>query len=152
MSTTTATQPLQQATDRLFDIAMAADKIDKELADSVWSLRDWTRTEAQKERNRAEQRARVDRRIIEVHQYIQRMRQERIGWGPEAMREADETAASFLDGLTTLLGATEVWTDGQGLSFGGIMPGGIVFGMIASPSTPCLDHLTTPPMRWVFHS
>lgn len=152
MPSTTNTQPLQQVTDELFDIAQAAQKIDRVLADSIWSLRDRTRTAAQKERNDAEQKARVDRRIIEVHQYVQRMRQERIGFGPEAMREADETAASFLDGLTTLLQATEMWTDGLGLSFGGVMPGGIVFGMIASQRQPCLDHFTTPPLRWSFHS
>jgi hypothetical protein len=152
MTSTTATQPLQQVTDQLFDIAMAAQKIDRDLADSLWSLRDRTRTAAMNEREAIAQRARVDKRIIEVHQYIQRMRAERVGFGPDAMREADETAASFLDGLTTLLAAEQMWVDGLGLSFGGVMAGGIVFGLIASQRQPCLDHFTTPPLTFTFHS
>ena len=154
-STTTTKQPLQVVTDALFGIAM---KLDEALPHSpipaeVWAIREAARDAAIRERNDAEQRRRVNTRIVEVHQYIQRMRQERVGWGPTAEREADETAASFLRGLAMLLSAEQVWCDGAtGLSFGGVMPGGIVFGMIAHRGTPKFDHCTVPPIEWSFHS
>ena len=96
---------------------------------------------------------RVVARITEVQQYIRKMRQERAGWGPEPMREADATAASFVDGLAMLFAAERVWIDGgTGFSFGGVLPGGITFGMIARGKVSKDSPFTTPEVEWTFHS
>jgi hypothetical protein len=96
---------------------------------------------------------RVRERIAQVHDHIAEMRRERQGWGDLAAREVADTALSFMDALRVLNEATEVWIDGgAGLSFGGILPGGIVFGVIAreKPSMGGDDML--PVIEWTFHS
>lgn len=106
---------------------------------------------------------RVRERIADVQRHIDRMRTERAGWGPVAMGEADATAASFVRGLSTLVAADRVWNDGAtGLSFGGVLPGGIAFGMIARIAKPAVPadltdgvkwpEFATPAIEWTFHS
>jgi len=99
---------------------------------------------------------RVRERIKQVHDHIAAMRSERLGWGTEAARDAADTAMSFLDALDILTEATEVWIDGgAGYSFGGVLPGGIVFGMIAreqAPRTVLNSEFTYRPIEWTFHS
>lgn len=75
-------------------------------------------------------------RIRKITQYILEMQRERVGWGQEALDDVVVTALSFAKAWDTLAGATEVWADGQNYSLGGVMPGGIVFGMIATVSEP----------------
>lgn len=96
---------------------------------------------------------RVKARIKEVYEYIQDMEIERRGYGAEPMRDVHETRASFLRALTTLLDATEVWTDGQGLGFGGSMQG-IIFGMIPWEQRLSSDvhEFEHHPIEWTFHS
>ena len=95
---------------------------------------------------------RVVARIQSVNQYLNEMRAERIGWGPEAEAEVAETALSFVKALDTLLSANEVWIDGgTGYSFGGNMSG-IYFGMIAHRGVSKFEHCTNPPLDWSFHS
>jgi len=96
-------------------------------------------------------------RFRECMQHIDRMRAERVGWGKDAEAEVAATERSLLRALDTLIGAREVWPDGTSssgsLSFGGMMPGGIDFGMIARRGTCRFpDVHTTPPVEWTFHS
>jgi hypothetical protein len=97
---------------------------------------------------------RVRERIKQVHDHIAAMRAERLGWGDTAAREALDTAMSFLDALDILTEATEVWCDGgAGMSFGGVLPGGIVFGCIAREVPRRTIHeFDHAPMDWTFHS
>jgi hypothetical protein len=147
----TKVQPLQEVTDQLFNVGLILDREHSEAATAVWAIRDAARQAAMRERNAADQKARVTKRIAEANEYIQRMRRERIGWGKEAEAEADQTAASLLTALVTLNEADDVWCDGAtGYSFAGFMHG-IHFGMLAFPQ-PCRDEFTSPPLRWSFHS
>lgn len=150
-STTNTLQPLQVVTDHLFNVGLILDREHSEAATAVWAIRDAARQAAIDERNAAEQKARVRKRIAEANEYIQRMRRERIGWGTEVEAQADQTAASLLSALVVLDEAGDVWCDGgTGYSFAGVMHG-IQFGMIAHPQ-PCDDMFTSPPLRWAFHS
>lgn len=60
-----------------------------------------------------------------------------------------QTATSLLLALDTLTGAAEVWADNPGdpadLSLAGVLPGGIMFGMIARTTT-------AGGTEWTFHS
>jgi hypothetical protein len=96
----------------------------------------------------------VRERIGKVHEYIAAMAAERMGWGPDAERETADTMRSFIDGFRLLCEATEVWIDGgAGYSFGGVLPGGIVFGMIArTMPARSLGEFANPPLEWTFHS
>ena len=95
----------------------------------------------------------VKARIKQVYEYTQDMEIERRGWGDEPMQDVHETRASFLRALTTLLDATEVWCDGQGLGFGGSMQG-IIFGMIPWEQRLSSDvhEFERHPIEWTFHS
>lgn len=95
----------------------------------------------------------VKARIKQVYEYTQDMEIERRGWGDEPMQDVHETRASFLRALTTLLDATEVWCDGQGLGFGGSMQG-IIFGMIPWEQRLSSDvhEFEHHPIEWTFHS
>ena len=95
----------------------------------------------------------VKARIKQVYEYTQDMEIERRGWGDEPMQDVHETRASFLRALTTLLDATEVWCDGQGLGFGGNMQG-IIFGMIPWEQRLSSDvhEFEHHPIEWTFHS
>ncbi len=95
----------------------------------------------------------VKARIKQVYEYTQDMEIERRGWGDEPMQDVHETRASFLRALTTLLDATEVWCDGQGLGFGGSMQG-IIFGMIPWEMRLSSDvhEFEHHPIEWTFHS
>lgn len=97
---------------------------------------------------------RVRERIRAVRSHILDMRIERAGWGDTANREVAETALSFLDGLDILIAAEEVWIDGgTGLSFGGRLPGGIIFGLIARETPRLTMHkFDVPAMNWTVHS
>jgi len=105
---------------------------------------------------------RVRERIAQVHDHIAAMRAERVGWGDLAARDVADTCGSFMDALRVLNEAAEVWIDGTGLSFGGVLPGGIVFGMIARPGrrwrpTNLPADVEWPdwahgPIEWTFHS
>ena len=93
---------------------------------------------------------RVTQRIMEVQLYLVEMERERAGWGVESMREVGDTARSFTAALATLFTAERVWCDGgSGYSFGGVMPGGITFGMIARKGS---SRFTSEPIEWTFHS
>lgn len=94
----------------------------------------------------------VRERIQRAVAYIDEMERERMGYGAEPQLEVAATALSLTRGLSTLLGAEEVWTDGAtGLSFGGRLPGGIVFGMIARQIGS--DYrFKYQQMEWTFHS
>lgn len=95
----------------------------------------------------------VKARIKQVYEYTQDMEIERRGWGDEPMQDVHETHASFLRALITLLDATEVWCDGQGLGFGGNMQG-IIFGMIPWEQRLSSDvhEFEHHPIEWTFHS
>jgi len=95
----------------------------------------------------------VKARIKQVYEYTQDMEIERRGWGDEPMQDVHETRASFLRALITLLDATEVWCDGQGLGFGGSMQG-IIFGMIPWEQRLSSDvhEFERHPIEWTFHS
>lgn len=95
----------------------------------------------------------VKARIKQVYEYMQDMEIERRGWGDEPMQDVYDTRASFLRALTTLLDATEVWCDGQGLGFGGSMSG-IIFGMIPWEQRLSSDvhEFEHHPVEWTFHS
>lgn len=95
----------------------------------------------------------VKARIKQVYEYTQDMEIERRGWGDEPMQDVHETRASFLRALITLLDATEVWCDGQGLGFGGSMQG-IIFGMIPWEQRLSSDvhEFEHHPIEWTFHS
>ena len=95
----------------------------------------------------------VKARIKQVYEYTQDMEIERRGWGDEPMQDVHETRASFLRALITLLDATEVWCDGQGLGFGGSMSG-IIFGMIPWEQRLSSDvhEFEHHPIEWTFHS
>ena len=69
------------------------------------------------------------------------------------MQDVHETHASFIRALITLLDATEVWCDGQGLGFGGNMQG-IIFGMIPWEQRLSSDvhEFEHHPIEWTFHS
>jgi hypothetical protein len=106
---------------------------------------------------------RVRERLMQCIDHVSAMRTERMGWGPAAMRDVADTEASFTAALGYLLNADRVWIDGgTGLSFGGVMPGGIMFGMIARPGRPNVptdlpDDVEWPtfdhgPIEWSFHS
>lgn len=75
-------------------------------------------------------------RIRKITEYILEMQRERVGWGDEAMADVLTTALSFAKAWNMLAGAKEVWADGQGYSLGGVMYGGIYFGVIATVSEP----------------
>lgn len=99
------------------------------------------------------------RRLRRCLTHIDKMHNERIGWGPEYQRPVERTRASLLHATGVLLSAQEVWPDGPdpSLSMGGQMLGGIVFGMIARerPLTqPVADAPTFryPEIDWTFHS
>ncbi len=99
---------------------------------------------------------RVKDRLRYIFDHIDRMENERQGYGPEPMADVHSTRASLLSALSVLLAADEVWVDGQEytMSFGGRMPGGIVFGMIArlteaSDDEPWFSHYR---VDWTFHS
>jgi hypothetical protein len=89
--------------------------------------------------------------MIKVSVYIDSMENERQGWGPTAMEAVNDTARSWVRGLGILLDAEEVWADGPGLSLGGRLKGGIVFGMIARRdiADTLFEH---QPVEWTFHS
>lgn len=95
----------------------------------------------------------VKARIKQVYEYTQDMEIERRGWGDEPMQDVHETHASFIRALITLLDATEVWCDGQGLGFGGSMQG-IIFGMIPWEQRLSSDvhEFEHHPIEWTFHS
>ena len=95
----------------------------------------------------------VKARIKQVYEYTQDMEIERRGYGDEPMQDVHETRASFLRALITLLDATEVWCDGQGLGFGGSMQG-IIFGMIPWEQRLSSDvhEFERHPIEWTFHS
>ena len=95
----------------------------------------------------------VKARIKQVYEYTQDMEIERRGYGDEPMQDVYDTRASFLRALTTLLDATEVWCDGQGLGFGGSMSG-IIFGMIPWEQRLNSDvhEFEHHPIEWTFHS
>lgn len=95
----------------------------------------------------------VKARIKQVYEYTQDMEIERRGWGDKPMQDVYDTRASFLRALTTLLDATEVWCDGQGLGFGGSMSG-IIFGMIPWEQRLNSDvhEFEHHPIEWTFHS
>ena len=95
----------------------------------------------------------VKARIKQVYEYTQDMEIERRGYGDEPMQDVYDTRASFLRALTTLLDATEVWCDGQGLGFGGNMQG-IIFGMIPWEQRLSSDvhEFEHHPIEWTFHS
>lgn len=97
---------------------------------------------------------RVIARMLVVAEYVEDMRRERLGYGPAAMAEADQTAHSYLRAVSYLLRAREVWIDGgdPSLSFGGIMDGGIVFGMIARREASMNPDAAYPPIAWTVHS
>lgn len=102
---------------------------------------------------------RITERITQVQRHIAAMQRERAGWGPVAAQQVGDTAMSFVTGLATLLQAEQVWIDGgTGLSFGGVLPGGIVFGMIArEQAQPRFIEGEEPgfanaPIEWTFHS
>lgn len=87
-------------------------------------------------------------RIADVASHLDEMEHERQGWGDDS--GVNSTARSFVRALGILMAAEEVWIDGgTGYSFGGVMPGGITFGMIARhrPSV-----FATKPIEWTFHS
>jgi len=95
----------------------------------------------------------VKARIKQVYEYTQDMEIERRGYGDEPMQDVHETHASFIRALITLLDATEVWCDGQGLGFGGSMSG-IIFGMIPWEQRLNSDvhEFEHHPIEWTFHS
>lgn len=95
----------------------------------------------------------VKARIKQVYEYTQDMEIERRGYGDEPMQDVHETHASFIRALITLLDATEVWCDGQGLGFGGSMQG-IIFGMIPWEQRLSSDvhEFEHHPIEWTFHS
>lgn len=66
-----------------------------------------------------------------------------------AALEDEPTATSLLLALDTLAEAAEVWADNPGnpadLSFGGVLPGGIQFGVIARTTV-------AGGTEWTFHS
>ena len=95
----------------------------------------------------------VKARIKQVYEYTQDMEIERRGWGDEPMQDVHETHASFIRALITLLDATEVWCDGQGLGFGDSMSG-IIFGMIPWEQRLSSDvhEFERHPIEWTFHS
>lgn len=95
----------------------------------------------------------VKARIKQVYEYTQDMEIERRGYGDEPMQDVHETHASFIRALITLLDATEVWCDGQGLGFGGNMSG-IIFGMIPWEQRLSSDvhEFEHHPIEWTFHS
>lgn len=102
-------------------------------------------------------------RIRKIAEYILEMQRERVGWGDEAMTDVLTTALSFAKAWNTLAGATEVWADGQNYSLGGVMYGGIYFGVIATVKEPIPFEYTIAgtaytktfehgPITWSFHS
>lgn len=93
-------------------------------------------------------------RVHSVMRYIDDMERERQGWGDEPLQDVHETRASFLRAMDMMFRATEVWADGTGdsLSFGGVMPGGITFGIIARVKPMPDDRFALPPVEWTFHS
>lgn len=102
----------------------------------------------------------VRNRLLRCLAYIETMELERMGWGPEYMRPVERTRASLLSAFGVLLAASDLWIDGvdPSLSLGGVMPGGIVFGMIArerpsaeTSATPS-PKFTHPEIEWTFHS
>lgn len=90
-------------------------------------------------------------RMIKVSVYIDSMENERQGWGQTSMNDVNDTARSWVRGLGILLDAEEVWADGPGLSLGGRLKGGIVFGMIARTRTTDTG-MEYQPVEWTFHS
>jgi hypothetical protein len=104
------------------------------------------------------------KRLRKISRYIADMNNERIGYGPGPMLAVAETALSFARVWETLAGAQEVWADGSNYSLGGVMPGGIVFGMIATVQEPATfvhefddgSSITRDfdmgPITWTFHS
>lgn len=102
---------------------------------------------------------RVQRRLQDVWTYIETLQIERVGYGK--CGDAHTTAMSFARAVQTLFSATEIWVDGpEGLSFGGVMPGGIQFGMIARHGEPekvyvdgeQVSRFKHGPIKWTFHS
>lgn len=96
---------------------------------------------------------RVVQRIKDVLDYIDTMTWERMGYSEAAMQDVHDTRASFLKAFRTLIEATDIWPDGQGLSFGGNMQG-IQFGMIAWEQrlTDDSHEFEHHPIEWSFHS
>lgn len=91
-------------------------------------------------------------RIADVASNIDEMEHERQGWGLTAMNDVNETARSFVRALGILMGATDVYIDGgTGYSFGGMMPGGIAFGMIAREVGKD-PRFNAQQLEWSFHS
>lgn len=101
----------------------------------------------------------VRERINKILKHIEGMEFERQGFGDGAMRDVEYTRKSFVRALGTLLGAEELWPDGfeeDSLSLGGVMPGGIVFGMIGRYRVGWNPDWREPfefqPVDWSFHS
>jgi len=86
--------------------------------------------------------------LLAITAHIAQMERAVAGMGPEAMRPVCKTQGSLVRALSTLCTAEVVWADSyraDNFSFGGRMPGGIVFGMIArlEPGNS---------WEWTFHS
>jgi len=95
------------------------------------------------------------KRIREVTLHIMRMRAERQTRGDRDMRGFAETCESWVLALEVLFEADEVYIDtASPFSFGGRLPGGIVFGMIGRvrPATEGGHEYAIPPVEWTFHS
>lgn len=94
----------------------------------------------------------VQRRIYEAMQYIGAMAAERAGHGERAQAAVTRTRASLLDGIGMLLSSREVWIDSAPMSFGGVMRGGIVYGMIAREKPDLTATFRHHEIEWTFHS
>lgn len=99
---------------------------------------------------------RVTKRLLEIHKHIDRMREERMGWGDDAMRDVTDTLTSLAALYAYILMADRIWIDGgTGFSFGGVISG-IHFGLIARPGSSADrfdgEQFLYAPVEWSFHS
>lgn len=126
-----------------------------DIANAVWQVRDRIMEQERTRQRRRANRENVAKRLRECYRHIDRMRSERMGWGPEAEAEVTATERSLLNAIGVLMDADEVWPDGFGgddLSFSGVMAGSITFGMVARTREPRFDAHTVKPVEWTFHS
>ena len=97
----------------------------------------------------------LKRRLRRCQTHIEGMAAERAGHGPHAHAQVERTRTSLLTGLLLVMtNSDQMWPEGADpdLSFGGVMNGGIHYGMIAHTKPDIGERFAYPEIEWTFHS